>query len=201
MIYQIPPVANPNEGMPYVLWNGAFSEDEVELIKKLGDSLPFNEAGVVNGVDQTVVNNSTRTSKTSWIPNDLTTDWLYRKIAMFLRRINGEFYRFDVDGMYENMQYTVYESENQGFYNWHTDIGVYSSESVTRKLSMSLLLTDPTSFEGGDLEIWSSSGPLQAPKTLGTIVVFPSYALHRVTPVTKGTRISLVVWFGGPAFK
>ena len=72
---------------------------------------------------------------------------------MYLRRINGEFYRFDVDGMYENMQYTVYESINQGFYNWHTDIGVYSSDSVTRKLSMSLLLTDPSTYEGGDLEI------------------------------------------------
>ena len=139
MIYKIPPVANPNEGMPYVLWNGAFSEDEVQLIRQIGNSLPFNDAGVVNGVDKTVVNINTRTSKTSWIPNDLSTEWLYKKIAMYRRRINGEFYRFDVDGMYENMQYTVYESENQGFYNWHTDIGVYSSESVTRKLSMSRL--------------------------------------------------------------
>lgn len=201
MIFKIAPFANPNEGMPYVTWSEAFTRGDVDLIKILGETLPFNEAGVVDGMDKIRTDNSLRKSKTSWIPYNKNSSWLYEKISIYLRRINGEYYRFEVDGMYEQLQYTIYESESSGFYNWHQDIGVYSSSSVTRKLSMSILLTDPLTYEGGDLEIWGSSGIVPAPRELGQIVVFPSYLLHRVTPVTKGTRKSLVIWFGGPAFK
>lgn len=201
MLYKIPPFANPNEGMPYVLWSLAFNEDEIDKIHTIGAALPFNEAGVSNGIDQTRQDNNIRVSKTSWIPFTKDTGWLYQKTSTYLRRINGEFYRFDVDGMYELLQYTVYESEKDSFYNWHQDIGVYSTNSVTRKLSMSILLSDPATFEGGDLEIWGANGIVQAPRELGQVVVFPSYNLHRVTPVTKGIRKSLVIWFGGPAFR
>ena len=201
MIYKIAPYANPNEGLPYVTWSEAFTKGDLDLIEIIGDSLPFNNAGVVDGVDKVRTDNSLRNSITSWIPNNKDTNWLYEKISFYLRRINGEYYRFDVDGMYEQLQYTVYESEKSAFYNWHQDIGVYSTLSVTRKLSMSILLTDPTTFEGGDLEIWGSSGIMPAPREYGQIIVFPSYLLHRVTPVTKGIRKSLVIWFGGPAFR
>jgi len=201
MIYKIPPFANPNEGMPYVTWNNAFSKDENDLIIKIGDSLPFNEAGVVSGIDQVKTDDLSRISNTSWITYDNTTSWLYDKITNLVRRMNGEFYRFDIDGMYENMQFTIYEGTRKAFYNWHQDIGVYSSGSVTRKISLSMLLNEPDNFEGGDLEIWGSKGVIKAPKVRGAPIVFPSYLLHRVTPVTKGIRKSLVIWFGGPAFK
>ena len=158
MIFKIAPYANPNEGMPYVTWSEAFTKGDVDLISILGEALPFNEAGVVDGIDKTRTDNSLRNSKTSWIPFNKNSSWLYEKISVYLRRINGEYYRFDIDGMYEQLQYTVYESNSAGFYNWHQDIGVYSTSSVTRKLSMSILLSDPVSFEGGDLEIWGSTG-------------------------------------------
>lgn len=201
MIHNIAPYANPNEGMPYVVWNGAFSDGELDLMEKIGDSLPTQEANVVNGIDDSRVDKKQRVTEISWIHKNPETEWIYTKISSYLRRMNGEFYRFDITGMYESLQYTVYRGTESAFYNWHTDIGVYSTNSVTRKLSMSILISDPTSFEGGNLEIWGSSGPMIAPKQRGLPIVFPSYSLHRVTNVTKGIRKSIVVWFGGPAFR
>jgi PKHD-type hydroxylase len=201
MIHKIAPFANPNEGMPYVVWNGAFSQEEINSMELIGDSIPSKNASVVVGIDNTKLDKKARISDVSWIDKNPKTEWIYSKISSYLRRINGEFYRFDVDGMYEQLQYTIYKGTESAFYNWHTDIGVYSSDSVTRKLSMSILISDPTSFEGGDLEIWGSTGPMIAPKQRGLPIVFPSYSLHRVTNVTKGIRKSIVVWFGGPAFK
>jgi len=70
-----------------------------------------------------------------------------------------------------------------------------------RKLSLVLQLTDPEEYEGGDLELMTSSDPIAVLKQRGLISVFPSFVLHRVTPVTKGTRRTLVVWACGPEFK
>ena len=200
-IHPIAPYANPSEGMPYVTWQNMFSTDELETIEKIGDSLPFNDAGIVNGVDSVSNNREVRVSSTSWIDKTYNTEWLYNKMGDIVRRVNGEFFRFDIDGMHEKMQYTVYRSENNGFYDWHTDIGVYSSNSVTRKLSVIMVLTDPDSYEGGDLQIWGSRGFMTIPKERGMVVVFPSYVLHKVTPITSGTRKSLVIWVGGPPFR
>ena len=66
-----------------------------------------------------------------------------------------------------------------------------------RKLSAVLLLTDPSEFEGGVLQIFTSVQPQDVPLKKGSIVFFPSFFLHRVTQLTKGKRQTLVVWLGG----
>ena len=200
MKYKIPPYANKNEGLPYVEWKKAFSDEEINNIIQLGENLTFNDAGVVPEKNKTVVNLEYRRSKTSWIDLNQTSEWLYKKIAFMVREVNADFYRFDIDGLYESLQYTVYDSNNKGHYDWHTDLGVYGSETITRKISMSLLLTNETDFEGGDLEIWGSRYAV-ATKEKGTPIFFPSYSLHKVSALTKGIRKSLVVWVGGPAFR
>lgn len=200
MKYKIPPYANKNEGLPYVEWKNAFSEDEIKKIINLGENLPLNDAGIVPDKDKTVVNLDFRRSKTSWIDPNNQSEWLFRKIAFLVREVNSDFYRFDIDGLYESLQYTIYNASDKGHYDWHTDIGVYGSDSVTRKISMSLLLTNPDEFEGGDLEIWGSRYVV-APKEKGNPIFFPSYSLHKVSPITTGIRKSLVVWIGGPAFR
>jgi len=200
-IHPIDPYSNPNEGMAYVTWQKVFTDDELFNIEKIGDSLPFNDAGIVIGIDDVAKDKNMRISSTSWIDKVYNTEWLYNKIGDTVRRINGEFYRFDIDGLYEKMQYTVYRSENKGFYDWHTDIGVYSTVSVTRKLSVVMVLNDPSEYEGGDLQLWGSTGFMTIPRERGMIIVFPSYVLHKVTPVTAGIRKSLVIWVGGPAFR
>jgi len=107
----------------------------------------------------------------------------------------------------ESTQLTRYKET--GYYTWHAD-GIGSHNEVynnpdnkfrhgnTRKLSMSIILNDD--FEGGDFEIFKVEPPLPKLKE-GSIIVFPSFLHHRVTPVTEGTRYSLVSWFIGSPFK
>lgn len=201
MIYKIAPYSNPNEGMPFVIWPEAFTEEDISKILEIGEEQIITNANVVDTIDKSREDSKVRKSKVSWIHLNSNTSWLYEKATTYARRVNGEYYRFDIDGLYESMQFTIYEDTENGFYNWHQDLGVYSTVSVTRKMSMSMILSEPDSYEGGDLEIWGSSGIMKAPKIKGTPVFFPSFLLHRVTPVTKGTRKSLVIWFGGPAFR
>jgi PKHD-type hydroxylase len=82
-------------------------------------------------------------------------------------------------------------------YGWHQDYGA----KVSRKLSLTVQLTDPSEYEGGNLQIMTTGTPVNARKQRGLIVAFPSYVLHQVTPVTQGSRQSLVAWVSGPAFK
>jgi PKHD-type hydroxylase len=85
------------------------------------------------------------------------------------------------------------------FYDWHNDLKIDKNNDDQRKLSLSLVLSDPSDYEGGDLEL---SGATEQPKIgQGSIIVFPSLIDHRVTPVTKGTRYSMVAWMHGPAFR
>ena len=83
-------------------------------------------------------------------------------------------------------------------FTWHIDrnMGI-----ATRKLSLSLQLSAPEDYEGGDLELWFGGEPVKANRERGMITFFPSYVMHRVTPVTKGVRYSLVCWVSGPPFK
>ena len=95
---------------------------------------------------------------------------------------------------HENLQFLLYTASDQGFYDWHLDRGVYGS-SAKRKLSMTVQLTD--GYEGGQLDVMTGRSFVSLPKQAGVVSLFPSYMLHRVTPVTKGTREAIVLWFTG----
>ena len=92
--------------------------------------------------------------------------------------------------------------ENGGKYKWHTDCG--AKETSTRKLTAVIQLSDETKYEGGDLEfgITDNSGEnnYTAPRTRGSITIFPAFLSHRVTSVTKGRRYSLITWMMGDCF-
>ena len=111
--------------------------------------------------------------------------------------VNAANFRFDLTGFGEGLQLTLYEGSDNGTYDWHCDRGAI----VSRKLSLVHQLTDPSRFEGGNLEILQINKPITLKKQRGLITVFPSYTTHRVTPVTSGERSSLVVWISGPPFK
>ena len=102
----------------------------------------------------------------------------------------------------EDLQLTRYVAPD-GHYDFHTDDDGHSRENIDdsmRKISMSCLLTDSSEFEGGDFQLQTSATPYNIKLEKGDIVMFPSYVLHRVSPVTKGTRHSLVAWAHGRAF-
>lgn len=108
------------------------------------------------------------------------------------------FFDFDLYGFVEDFQYIVYNSDNS-HYDWHMDKGTLTSPP--RKLSLVLQLTDPSEYEGGDLELNYCSQPVKTKKERGLVYAFPSWVVHRVTPVTKGVRKTLVVWIAGPKFR
>lgn len=99
----------------------------------------------------------------------------------------------------EQTQIGRYKSSDEGHYDWHMDAGP-PVNGIQRKLSISILLSDPSNFEGGVLQFKNSEGTKVLTKQ-GSIVVFPSFIEHKVTPVTKGVRYSAVTWISGPSFK
>ncbi|MCH9026403.1 MAG: 2OG-Fe(II) oxygenase [Proteobacteria bacterium] len=121
--------------------------------------------------------------------------WLFDFLEDALMKLNRG-YGFELNGFYDGIQVASYEPG--GHYDWHIDLGpgTYSS----RKLSLSVQLSDPADYEGGELEFLSATDEL-APRSRGSLIAFPSYLAHRVRPVTKGTRLSLVSWIGGPPFR
>ncbi len=113
------------------------------------------------------------------------------------RSINQQAYGFDLEAL-EPLQYTVYLAGEGSHYGWHVDHG---RTPRRRKLSLVLQLSHPEDYEGCELQIYASTQVDTAPRTRGTLIAFPSYTLHRVTPITAGMRRSLVMWCSGPRFR
>lgn len=193
-IYDLQPA--PQEAELYSWWNDGFSESECFQIREIGEKLLPKDATVGPGV----IDQAIRSSKTSWIAGNQETWWIYDKLAYIARQLNGQYFQFDVKGFNEDLQYTVYESTVDGHYDYHMDAG-FNQNRAPRKLSLTLQLSPPDEYEGGVLELLTGSKPIAMEKKLGHLIAFPSYVLHRVTPVTKGTRRSLVVWLTGPRFR
>jgi PKHD-type hydroxylase len=152
--------------------------------------------------------NKQRDSNVVW----LTDPWIYNEIAPFVRKANSNAgWNFQIDCA-EQCQFTTYEKDQ--FYTWHCDGWPEEYKSIDklngkiRKLSVTLSLSDPDSYRGGELEFSFNTNPHLRPRTAichqilpkGSLVVFPSFVWHRVTPVTEGKRYSLVVWNCGNNF-
>jgi PKHD-type hydroxylase len=125
-----------------------------------------------------------------------------------MQEIYGKVYKtvFDVNAVHfkyalsysEPFQYSVYDSNELGCYDVHCDSYLRNTSGFTRKISFSILLSDPSEFEGGDLLLHTEKTPVKMPLKKGSIILFPSFAPHSVTPVTKGVRKALVGWMCGP---
>jgi len=135
----------------------------------------------------------------AWLYEDQATAAVYTKVRDLIARVNAESFGFDLTGIGAPMQFTVYE-EGQ-FYGWHSDMGAHTP--VAHKLTLSLQLSDPAEYTGGTFETWVGHGraPTAYPKERGTAILYPSYILHCVTPVTRGVRKSLIAWMTGPKFR
>ena len=137
-----------------------------------------------------------RHSTISWIPFNKMQP-MYDDLIYLIQKINRNHFGFSNIQITEKAQVAEY-SKGQ-FYHWHTDSSIdMNTEPPVRKLSMTLLLNDPSEFEGGNLEIAEKK---MSHMKQGHAAIFASFLQHRVTPVTKGVRKSLVVWFSGEPFK
>jgi len=176
-----------------------FTPRQCQMIINAGRSEPKKDAQVGNnkGIKSGVLDTKTRTSHISWIPFKKMND-MYKDIEKIMKTTNGNHFGFDEMQITEMAQYTEYPEG--GFYDWHVDNDVnFKHEPPVRKISMTLLLSPENEFEGGDLELMSE-GKVSKIKQ-GHAVFFASFIRHRVKPVIRGNRKSLVMWFGGTPFK
>ena len=176
-----------------------FTPEQCKMIIEAGRAEPRNDAGVGNdkGTKGGHVDTNTRTSHISWIPFEKMKK-MYNTIENIMKTTNGNHFGFDGMTINEMAQYTEYPEG--GFYEWHVDNDTNMQyEPPVRKISMTLLLSPESEFEGGDLELMSE-GKIAKLKQ-GHAIFFASFIRHRVKPVTRGRRQSLVMWFGGTPFK
>jgi PKHD-type hydroxylase len=174
-----------------------FSNEEMDQIIAIGEnpelSCPMGE-GTVYGKNEGV-----RSCQVSWINSSIDSNsWIFQKLTHAVNDINSKFFGFDLTNI-DSLQFTKYIGDTSDHYGKHCDM-LYKS-FTTRKLSFSLMLSDPDSYVGGDFLIHTAEKPQKPSNTRGTIIFFPSYTLHEVTPVVAGVRYSLVGWCSGPAFK
>ncbi len=139
-----------------------------------------------------------RRSEVVWLRRSEGYEWVYDRIWSSIQRLNTEFFHFDITGFQTSVQLTRYAASNRGHYTWHMDNG---DKNATRKLSFTVQVSPPDAYRGGDLELFYKSRSDAAPRDRGSITVFPSFVMHRVSPVKKGTRYSLVAWIDGPRWR
>ena len=149
-------------------------------------------------------NEKHRKSHVSWLGDP----WIYQEIQPYVHEANRQAgWNFDWDYS-EQIQFTRYKL-NQ-YYHWHEDQDLEpydntfpSHQGKIRKLSCTIQLNHPHEYEGGDLQFRTPHGEFTCNeiKPKGSICIFPSFVTHRVTPVTSGTRNSLVMWNLGPPYR
>lgn len=170
-----------------------FDRSECQTIVRMSEGLSV-DAQRINWGDE---GEYARNTDIFWIYASSENEWVFDRIATVVGRMNSEFFNFSLDGQIAGFQLGRYGSE-QGF-DWHCDVGKGISR---RKLSVTLQLSDPADYTGGELELVRTER--EATKSLreqGSMTVFPSFLMHRVTRVLQGQRWSLVTWLEGPPFR
>ena len=117
----------------------------------------------------------------------------------YFRSLNDKFWKYDLEDVFE---FQLIKYNIGGNYNWHCDYGTAERPGLIRKLSMSIQLSPPENYDGGELSVVDySNRTINIPTNLGTVIVFDSKLPHKVWPVTWGQRLSLVGWANGPRFR
>ena len=174
-----------------------FTPDQCRQIIECGRRQKPLQAKVGVNKPEGGVNTKKRVTTISWIPFKEMSP-MYNQVNSFIQKMNKNHFGFDDIQITENAQFTEYPEG--GFYDWHMDCDVsMEHEPPVRKISMTCLLSPKDQFDGGDLEIMSPGKRIKLEQ--GHAICFASFLNHRVAPVTRGVRQSLVMWFGGEPFK
>ena len=174
----------------YAYTEKVFSKTECQKIIKTA-----KEKGLIEGT--TRGKTDMRLSNITWLYASDNLEWVFRKITDVVLFLNNKYFNFDIFGLNEGLQFTNYKAPSDK-YKKHVDraLGI-----LVRKLSLSIQLTDPKDYEGGELILYEEEKGKEMQKEQGTLILFPSYIMHEVKPVTKGERNSLVSWVTGKQFK
>jgi len=182
----------------YAYWEKVFDMDECQTIIDIANKKGLITGKVGNKEQNTeIIDKKYRESEVCWLYHSDDLQWVFQRITRVVLDLNERFFQFDIFGLNEGLQFTNYKAPT-GKYNKHVD---RSFNSTVRKLSVSVQLTDPKDYEGGDLYLYEQEKGIAMKKGQGDLVIFPSYILHEVKPVTRGERNSLVTWITGKQFK
>ena len=190
--YNLPILQNFSQ---YVFVENGIISTEINQINQYWDDTQKQRAELEGGKD-TYVDDLRKTSIVG-IENSDEHKWLYERISNFAIQANNQRYYYDIRGIFEPLQLMEYGAGD--FFDWHLDFG--NEQSSIRKLSITMQLSGGDDYEGGDLQFMINKDTVTAPRSKGTIIIFPSFIMHRVTPITKGKRRSIVGWISGPPFR
>lgn len=178
---------------PFATAQGFLTEQEMDRL--IADHAPLLSEGRLGfGNSDAAI----RRSQTVFFGPEQKYAWLYDRLWGAAQECNRRFFCVDLAGVEANVQLARYDSTDRGFYDWHTD---FAGIRPLRKLSISIQLSNPEDYAGGDLELLYGTEPQKLDRSRGNFIVFPSFMLHRVTPVTRGTRWSLVAWILGTRWR
>ena len=177
---------------------GAFTGQECEKVISLSKQIKPSKA-IVDGR----MKHEIRKVNAWGISYSESTRWLWEKLVNSVKYANSKWWNYDIYGIIDYPQLLCYEASNnkdsiQDHYNKHIDNGeIY----YYRKISISVQLSDPQDYEGSELKLYTQREAEKLPKARGTIILFPSFVLHEVTPIIQGKRWALVCWVCGPQFR
>ena len=176
-----------------------FSPQQCQMIVDAGHQQKPEKA-LVGGGPKGAHDTKKRVTTISWIPFAKLPE-MYKQIENQLSIVNLNHFGFDGVTLTEPAQFTEYPKG--GFYDWHMDLNAFGQEGQNpiRKISMTLLLSDPKDFTVGDLMFSEMGDNKPLPLKQGQAIFFASFLRHKVAPVKKGIRRSMVMWFGGPPLK
>lgn len=174
------------------LWDKALPKERCEEIINICKSRPMHDATIFSGNDYETIKDFRKT-QVAWV-NDPS---IQNIMQHYFKTANRSAFGFDIDYL-PHSQYGEYTEGS--FYNWHHDIDWKADSAYDRKLSIVIQLSDENEYEGGNFE-FKEMGTPEGFRAQGSVLVFPSYLVHRVSEITKGTRRSLVNWIEGPRWK
>lgn len=193
---------------PYVYWDNLFSDEELNQVIEYCGGLELQEGYTVGKDGTSDFANEKRKSKIAFFNPDDTNRWIFERMCWVTEQLNNRFYEFDLNG-FAYMQYTTYNGDGEEKYDYHMDTILGTDKPIdtpeTRKLSLILVLSDPSEYEGGEFQLQTGDPSPERMMTVeqlkGRVIAFPSFMIHRVAPVTSGLRKSVVTWVDGPKFK
>jgi PKHD-type hydroxylase len=178
-----------------------FTPEECKTILEMGLKLPAEDAKL--GVDGAYSNDQWRKSKIRFIKKEHTQfEWLFDRMWKMAIQANDDYFDFHLSKI-EYMQLAEYDSAYQGEYKKHHDVFWMNNDpKYHRKISAVVQLTDPSTYEGGNFEVFADQKPnAEELRTQGTAIFIPSFLNHQATQVTSGVRYSLACWFDGPKWR
>lgn len=174
----------------------ALSATDCARLITLVQAHQMKDAGLVGGTSAPQI----RRAKLAWLDDIPGAPWVLDAMIAQVAAANRDSFNFDLTDFAESPQVACYDAAGADHFDWHSDIGA-GVWAAKRKLTIVVQLSDPADYQGGTLQMRPDNNITDAPTTRGTATIFPSFVLHRVTPVTSGTRWSLTLWAHGPAFR